>query len=71
MKKKECGHGAPKGHCVQCDPRVSVVLRCKKCSKRSGGQTWHVVQGQTATCRRCGTERPLKYGKKDIGISNR
>lgn len=68
---KGCQHGAVKGHCVMCDPRIHMILRCKKCAKRGGGQTWHAVVNDIATCRRCGTERPALPRKKDIKIRNR
>lgn len=67
-----CQHFVDQGECVLCDPRQHVVLACPSCS-RDGGQTWHVIEGETAetataTCRKCGSKRPASIKGGDIGI---
>jgi len=70
MPKKRCPHDVKKGECVICDPRIHVILHCKKCAKKGGGQTWHSIVGKVATCRKCGTTREPMAKKPDINIRN-
>lgn len=63
-----CGHIVRRGECVICDPRPHAVMECVKCKP---GQTWHFIDGNTATCRKCETVRPIDMSEGDIGIWNR
>lgn len=64
-----CGHLVKRGECIFCDDRPHVVLACKTCGVK-GGQTWHTIKDETATCRKCGTTRNSEITMDDIGISS-
>ena len=65
----ECPHFvSPAKDCVRCDSRQHMVMKCFKCSL-DGGQTWHLIEGEKATCRKCGTVRSVVLIDGDMGIA--
>lgn len=70
--KSDCPHCIERIECIHCSPKYKnhqmVIMACKKCTK-TGGQTWHKIDGIMAKCARCGTLRKSVIAKKDIGIT--
>lgn len=60
---------SPVSNCVMCENKLNVVMKCIRCSL-NGGQTWHLIEGEMATCRKCGTVRGSPLVDGDMGISN-